>query len=234
MSATASGPAFWRSFPPFEGLPPEVLDELATAAQRRSWPAGAALFQRGDPGDWMLAIESGCVRLGLMTQAGRELTLRLAEAGETLGEIALLDGEPRSADATALTAVTGHVLARRDYEVLARRWPDLVLGLALWFARRLRETTEQLESIALYPLEARTARFLLFTLRQLHGADLPDEAALRIGVSQGELAAVLGASRPKVNRALQALIEAGALQKQGSGWICRSAALIALAEPDED
>jgi len=232
MSAAAR-PAFWRSFPPFAALSPPALAAVAAAAQPRAWPAGASLFLRGDPGDWMLAIETGRVRLGLVTQSGRELTLRLAEPGETLGEIALLDGAPRSADATALTAVTGHVIARHDFESLARRLPDLIPGFASWLARRLRETTEQLESIALYPLEARTARFLLFTLRQLHGDDLPDEAPLRMEVSQSELAAVLGASRPKVNRALLALAEAGALQKNGAGWICRTDALIALAEPDE-
>lgn len=230
----AARPAFWRSFAPFAALPPDALAAVAAAAQPRSWQARAALFQRGDPGDWMLAIESGRVRLGLVTQAGKELTLRLAGPGEILGELALVDEAPRPADATALTAVTGHFLFRRDFDLLVRRLPDLLPGFTLWFARRLRETTGQLESIALYPLEARTARFILFTLRQLHGEDLPPEAALLLEVSQTELAAVMGASRPKVNRALQALVEAGALEKAGTGWICRSAALLVLAEPDEE
>ena len=99
---------------------------------------------------------------------------------------------------------------------------------------RLRETTEQLESIALYPLEARMARFLLFTLRQLNGDVLPDVASLSLQISQSELAAVLGASRPKVNRVIQSLTAEGALLREGEAWRCDTARLLALAEPDAD
>lgn len=231
-AADAFRPSYWRSFPIFAGLAPEALSAVAAAARPVSWPAGAVLFQRGDPGDWLLAIGAGRVRIGLVTQGGRELTLRLAEGGETLGELALFDGAPRSADATALVPTRGHLLHRGDYERLAAAIPGLTAALARWLARRLRETTEQLESIALYPLEARAARFLLFTLRQLHGEDLPGQAALRLEVNQSELAAVLGATRSKVNRALQALAASGALARSGEGWVCDTARLIALAEPD--
>ncbi|MFC3182858.1 Crp/Fnr family transcriptional regulator [Cypionkella sinensis] len=227
-------PSFWRSFPLFEDLPETVLADVAAVAVPQRWTAGTVIFQRGDAGEWLVALKSGRVRLSLITQGGRELTLRHAEPGDTLGELALFDQQPRSADATAVAETLGYVLARRDYDVLARTHPALTMGVARYLSRRLRETTEQLESIALYPLEARAARFLLFTLRQLNGHDLPARATLRLEISQTELATVLGASRPKVNRALQALADAGALIKGGDGWDCDIAALQTLAEPDAD
>lgn len=228
-----SRPGFWRSFPMFAELDAGVLAALAGVAVPQVWPAGTVLFQRGDPGDWMVALESGRVRLSLVTRTGRELTLRHAGPGDTLGELALFDGEPRSADATALVATTGHVLHRRDLEALARSHPGLMQGVARYLSRRLRETTEQLESIALYSLEARLARFVLFTLRQLDGDELADTAHLALDISQTELATLLGASRPKVNRALAALAEAGALVREGAAWRCDVAALEALAEPGD-
>ncbi|WP_444429433.1 Crp/Fnr family transcriptional regulator [Rhodobacter capsulatus] len=149
-----------------------------------------------------------------------------------MGEFALVDGEPRSADATAVQPTTGFVLDRARFTALAGAHPALGLSVARYFCRRLRETTEQLEGIALYQLEARLARFLLFSLRQLNGPDLPPTAVLRLEISQGELAAVLGASRPKVNRALQALEAAGAILRQDGAWTLDPVALSAAAEPE--
>ena len=227
-------PSFWRSFLLFQDLPDAVIADIDAASSPKSWPAGEVIFQRGDAGEWLVALKSGRVRLSLITQGGRELTLRHAEAGDTLGELALFDQDPRSADATAVVETAGYVLARRSYDALAAKHPALTMAVARYLSRRLRETTDQLESIALYPLEARAARFLLFTLRQLNGHDLPARATLRLEISQTELATVLGASRPKVNRALLALAEAGALIKGPDGWDCDISALQTLAEPDAD
>lgn len=224
-------PAFWRSVPLFSGLADGSLGALAALARRRAWTAGEVLFQRGDPGDWLVVLAEGRVRLSLGTPGGRELVLRHAEAGDCLGELALLDGAPRSADATAIAPVGGWILSRADWQAQAAADPALMQAALGWLCQRLRETTDQLESIALYDLQARAARFLLFTLRQLHGDDLPPQAALRLGISQSEIAAVLGASRPKVNRALQALEEAGALVRAEGVITCDTAALADLAEP---
>lgn len=227
-------PAFWRSFPIFEDQSPELLARLGAVAVQRAWAPGEMLFQRGDPGDYLVALAEGRVKLTLLTPQGRELILRHAEAGDTLGEFALFDHEPRSADATAVAVTSGYVLSRHAFQDLSLRHPDLIAGVARYFCRRLRETTDQLESIALYNLEARAARFLLFTLRQIHGDDLPPHPVLRLEISQTEIAAVLGASRPKVNRALQALAEGGALMRQGDAWVCDVALLRGFADPDAD
>jgi CRP-like cAMP-binding protein len=77
-----------------------------------------------------------------------------------------------------------------------------------------------MESIAIYDLQMRVVRFFLMSLRQVHGPDLPDEAPLQMGLNQTDLSAILGASRPKVNRVLQDLLAVGALRRDGGTWVC--------------
>ena len=226
------GRGLWKSFRMFEPLAPGVLDAIAAAARPRRWGPGELLFQRGDAGDWLVALTDGQVRISVSTPGGRDLVLRHAEPGEMLGELALFDGQPRSADATAVGAVTGQVLTRADFRRIAAAHPALYDAALAHLAAMLRGTTEQLESIALYQLQARVARFFLAAFRALHGEDIPDGAALDLRISQGELAALTGASRPKVNRVLADLKAAGALDQDGATWRCDPAALEALAGDD--
>lgn len=216
---------FWKSFEMFAPLGPAALDAVTAAARPRKWSNGEVLFQRDDPGDWLVALESGRVRISLVTQGGRELVLRHAEAGEMLGEIALFDRQPRSADATAVGAVSGWVVTRRAFDTLAAQDPVFYEAALTRLSTLLRATTLQLESIALYQLRARVARFLLITLEQLHGADIPESAPLALGLSQGELAAVLGATRPKVNKVIQDFRDEGLIRDESGIWTCDIAAL---------
>lgn len=229
-----AGRAFWKSFRIFAPLGPEVLDALSDAAQSRHWDAGQQIFSRGDEGDWLVALEEGRVRISLLSASGRELVLRHAAEGEILGELALFDAEPRSADAVAVGRVTGHVLSRASFRDISARHPSLNEAALAHLSAMLRDTTGQLESIALYQLRARVARFFLFALTQLNGDDIPEGAAIRLPVSQGELAAMLGASRPKVNRVLQDFREEGLLADEGQGvWRCEVAGLRIEAVADD-
>ena len=228
-----AGRGFWKSFRMFAPLPPEALEAVAAAAQSRSWGPGEVMFQRGDPGDWLVALADGRVKIALLSAAGRELVLRQAEAGEMLGELALFDARPRSADATAVTAVSGHVLTRAAFRAVATRHPALNEAALAHLSAMLRDTTAQLESIALYQLRARVARFFLYALTQLNGEDIPEGARLSPGLSQGELAALLGASRPKVNRVLQDFRDEGLLAEEGGVWVCAVALLRAEAAQDD-
>ncbi len=218
----------------FEPLAPEALEAIDAAAQSRSWAPGEVIFQRGDAGDWLLALADGRVKISLLAPAGRELVLRQAEAGEMLGEIALFDAQPRSADATAVTAVRGHLLTRAAFRTVAARHPELNAAALSHLSAMLRDTTAQLESIALYQLRARVARFFLYALTRLNGEEIPDEARIAPGLNQGELAALLGASRPKVNRVLQDFRDEGVLVEEGGGvWSCDLPRLRAEAAADD-
>ncbi|HVG49910.1 MAG TPA: Crp/Fnr family transcriptional regulator, partial [Rubellimicrobium sp.] len=153
----------------FSELSPETLSALAASSRRHSWPAGGLIFQRGDEGDHMLAITEGRVRLSLATAQGRELMLRQLGPWEVMGELSLLDGETRSADATAVEPTAAIILPRARFLEIAGTRPDLGLAVARHLSRLVRSTNQQMESIALYDLRTRLVRFFLFSLRHGYG-----------------------------------------------------------------
>ena len=232
MSDNTKSLVFWRSFPIFETFDDDVIRKVMAIAIPKSWPSGATLFQRGDDGNQMIALASGRIKLSLLTPQGKELTLRHVEPGMILGEMAILDGEPRSADATATMSSKGYVIRKSDFQSLLSTYPQAANSIIAYLCNRLRDTTEQLETIALYDIDSRVARFLMAALRQLHGDELPDSANLQLFLSQSEIASILGASRPKINRAIMALEDAGAITRNGTVINCNIQRLTALAEPD--
>lgn len=234
MAESPKSVAFWRSFPIFEEFTAALIEEVRSLAQQRRWTAGAVIFQRGDPGDYMILVASGRIKLSLITPQGRELTLRHMEEGGLLGEMAVIDGEPRSADATASVATEGYVISKGDFSAFLAKNPAAMQAVMRFLCRRLRETNEQLETLALYDLDSRVARFFLLTMRQVLGEEPPEEATLKIGLSQSEIASVVGASRPKINRAILSLEEKGAIERKGPAILLRTRKLRAVAEPDED
>lgn len=218
----------------FDGVAAETLAELATSASTRRWAAGQVMFQRGDAEDHLLAIAAGQVRLSLMTPNGRELVLKVLGPGEVLGEFALIDGMPRSTDAMALGHVTAIVITREQFLRVAQARPDLPLAFARYLCTLLRTTNFQMESIALYDLQGRLIRFILMVIRQTHGPTPPPEVRIELGLNQSDLAAALGATRPRINNALQELIASGAIQRDGSAVICDLPKLQALADERQD
>jgi CRP/FNR family cyclic AMP-dependent transcriptional regulator len=234
MSEINRSLAFWRSFPIFEELPKELIDEVMDLAQHRRWPSGTVIFQRGDQGNYMILLTKGRIKVSLFTTHGKELSLRHFEAGSLIGEMAVLDGEPRSADATAAASSEGYVIGKSEFRAFMARHPAATDAVVNFLCQRLRETNQTLETIALYNLDARVARYLLATLRQVNGDDdLPDEARLHLGLNQVELGAILGASRPRINRAMSDLEDAGAIQRHGDIIDCNIPRLMKLADPDD-
>lgn len=203
----------------FSGVDEATLSALAGTAVRRAWDSGTVLFQRGDAGEYLLALTSGRVRLSVSSPSGKELVLRHMGPGEVLGEFSLIDGQPRSADATVVEPSSGIILPREKFLQVAGSYPQLGMALARHLCQQLRSTNYQMESIALYDLKSRVARFLMFALREQHGATLPDRATLRHVLNQAELAAVLGASRPKINQVLQAMLTDGVLTREGAATL---------------
>ncbi|OJF90464.1 Crp/Fnr family transcriptional regulator [Pararhizobium antarcticum] len=234
MSEINKSPAFWRSFPIFEDFDKETIGALAALAIYRKWTPGTVIFQRGDEGNYMIAVVSGRIKLSLITPQGRELLLRHIEAGALFGEMAILDDQPRSADATAITVTEGYVISKKAFLDFITHTPDAAGSIIRYLCTQLRDTTDKLETIALYDLNARVARFFLTTLKQIHGTDLPESANLRLTLSQSDIAGILGASRPKVNRAILALEEASAIKRADGVISCHIGRLQKLADPEED
>ncbi len=213
----------------FAGVPSAALAKLAGALRPRTLRGGELLCGRGDPGDRLFVVLEGRLRVSVVTAEGRELSMRIAGPGEMVGEIAVFDGGARSTDMTAIGPTrVGALPAEALFAALAEH-PAIARNALRLVCRRLRDTTEQLESIALYPIEQRLARLLLVALR-----DAPATPGRRepvaLNLTQTEIAQLLGASRPKVNGALAKLEQAGALRRTADRLFCDRARLTEIAE----
>ena len=138
-------------------------DRGAVAAQMReaTYAPGQLIFGRGDAGEGLYLVVEGRVRLSVLSAEGRVLSFSHAGRGDIFGEIATLDGQARTADATALTRVTTTMLARSSLKRLMEAKPQLAQAAVALLCRRLRTTSEQIEAIALHSTQVRLARFLL-------------------------------------------------------------------------
>ncbi len=214
----------------FRDQPAEILAEIAEAMQEVRYAAGAQIFARGDPGDALFLVRSGRVRISILTPDGRELSFAHAVSSDIFGEIAVLDGSPRSANATALTDVAALRLSRSNFNRLVDRHSSLARAAIHLLCARLREVSDHLEDIALLPLTARLARFFL---NRLSGRPREPGVRASLGMSQSELALLLGASRPKVNAALMSLAQAGAIARDGEIFSCNPRILADLAQREK-
>jgi CRP/FNR family transcriptional regulator, cyclic AMP receptor protein len=183
----------------FGKLPPDDLDALLLHARVEHYPAGREIFAKGSPGRSMMAILNGTVRISAPTPAGPDIVLTMLHAGEVFGEIALLDAEDRTADATAVTDCELLVLDHRDFVPFLERRADLCILLLKLLCQRLRNTDEQVEAVMFGRLDARIAKALV-RLAQSEPV-LRDGIALRI--TQQELAGMVGATRESVNKQLR-------------------------------
>jgi CRP/FNR family transcriptional regulator, cyclic AMP receptor protein len=217
----------------FGTLAPNALEQIASRFHTTQFKRGQTIYERGDAGNALYLIRSGQIRFSVVSGEGRELSVRMAKAGEVIGEIAVLDRQPRTATAVALTAVTAHSLSRTELDRLLLQEPQFARNAIDFLCHRLRDTTDQLELIALYPVEVRLARFLLVALKGQSGPS-GKRIPLELGFSQGELAQLLGASRPKVNLALGLLEEAGAIGRTSDRLFCDPAVLARIAEKTDD
>jgi CRP/FNR family transcriptional regulator, cyclic AMP receptor protein len=208
------------------------LERLAARLRERRFDAQQLIFARGEPGDRLYLIEEGRVRLSVVTEDGRELAFRQAGPGDIIGEVAVLDGGARSADATALTPVTAHSLDRADLREGIAADSAFAAGVIAMLCHRLRDTSQQLENIALFPIEVRLAR-LFQALTADAEKDRQGRIRLTLRMSQSELALLVGASRPKVNGALASLEESGAVTRIEGGYSCHAARLAAIAGSEE-
>jgi CRP-like cAMP-binding protein len=213
----------------FNGLAPADLAACAAKFRQASFGRGQVLFGRGDVGTHLYLVAEGMIRLAIANPEGRELSFQISKAGDLIGEIAVLDGGPRSAEATAITPVTAFTLERSALHELCSLHPSVSNAVILFLCRRIRDASDHLEAIALCPMEVRLARFLLVALgdrKALPGRRVP----LELGFTQSELASLLGASRPKINVALGVLENAGAIGRTADRLFCDPEKLAHIAQ----
>ncbi len=192
----------------FEAMRPDELDEILRFSTERRITRGATIFQQGDAGTSMMAVLRGRVRVSAVSGEGKEITLTTIGPGEVFGELALLDGKPRSNDVSAVEDTLLLVVERKHFLPFLGRNEDLYLRMIGVLCEKLRRTSLALEELALFELPARLARLLL-KLADDYGR--PGNGSIRIDlkVSQRDLANRVASSRETVNKQLRTWREDG-------------------------
>lgn len=203
----------------FSALHQDQRDTLGAKMLPRSFQAGQLIFAHGDMGNEVYLVTQGRVRLSIDSADGRSLAFTHASKGDIFGEIATLDGGQRTADAIALTKVEVLTLHRTVLRDLVNTSSEFAEAVILLLCKKLRDTSEQVEQVVLNQIEIRVARFLLHTLKFSAPSGL-QKVRLELGMSQGELALLIGSTRQTVNSALSSLERYGAIQRVGSALEC--------------
>jgi CRP-like cAMP-binding protein len=180
------------------------LSDLLERATLHAMRKGDVLLHQGDPGEALVILLDGTLRISMVASNGREIILDYAEAGSVLGEIALLDGGERTASVTALGDGQYLKLGARAFREVIERHPSIAWRLLREMARRLRNANLTIESDRAYASGPRLARTLQRLMQRSEAA-----ASLRLSMSQSELGAFAGISRENINRQLGAWADAG-------------------------
>src|SRR5215470_15193319 len=206
----------------FRGLPDSALDRIAALATRRSYPKGSVIFSQGEPGDALFGVIAGQVRISASGAAGQEVFLNIMEPGDTFGEVAVMDGLPRTAGAFALEDTALIVIKRADFLKLLEREPKLAIHLLKLLCERLRWTSALVEETAFLAGPARLAKRLLI-LASLHGRST-SVGELELRISQADLARFLNISRQIVNQNLREWLR--------NGWVDLGNSRIVIRNPE--
>lgn len=198
--SSASKLSVLRKHPIFCDLEPEALDQLCRYAKYTTFKRGATIAAKGDPGNSLFAVISGTVKISSSSPDGRSAILNLIGPGEIFGEIAVLDGAPRTADATANTNCEVYIIDRRDFLPFVRSQPALAMKFIELLCARLRWTSQQVEQVILQNLPARLASALLgLTERRKL-----DSGSRTIAITQQEISEMVGMTRESINKQLRA------------------------------
>jgi CRP/FNR family cyclic AMP-dependent transcriptional regulator len=206
-----------HALPLFDGLDDETLHYLAKDTWQRQFNAGDIICYQGDPGSTCHIITRGRVRVFVVDEDGRELSVRIMGPGEIIGEMALLDSLPRSASIEALEKTHTLELNRDALLWCLRESPQLSLNLLQSLSSRLRSSTAEAGELASLTVVERLMRRLQ-QLAELSGQPVPGGVRVMLPMTQQDLAALVGTSRESVNRALVRLRRQGKVRLE-QGWV---------------
>jgi CRP-like cAMP-binding protein len=204
-----------RNHPLFSDLPPAVIAHLASYMKTRKVARGATIFAKGDPGTGLMGVLTGTVKVSVASADGKDIVLNVFREGEIFGEIALLDGRPRTADAVAMSDCELAMIERRDFVPFLKDRPDVTLKFIEILCSRLRRTSEQVQDVTFLNLPARLAKALLQLTNSADG-NVPRQ---KIGITQRELSQMIGRSRESTNKQLRAWAKRGWIKLERGGLV---------------
>ena len=191
--------AILRGHNHFGKLTPDHIERLSACIVSKTVKRGTHIYAKGDPGISLCAIGKGRVKIGITTVDGKDAVFNVLGKGDIFGEIALLDGNPRTADATAATDCELFVIDGRDFIPLIREEPDIALRIIEILCANLRRTTAQAEEVMFLDLPSRLAKALM----RLVDPDTARKEERKVSTTQRDLGNMIGMSRESINKQLR-------------------------------
>jgi CRP-like cAMP-binding protein len=198
----------------FGGLDEDVRASVAERMLTRRFSKGDFIFHQGDPGESLYVVAEGLIRLFVTSEDGDEMVLANLESGDMFGELAVIDGGPRSASAKAVASTTLQALTQSAFIDVLQQSPQLIQTLHRSLGGLLRRVLEQASDLVFLDLPGRVAKLLL-GLAQERGTRTDDGIIVDLQLSQETLARMVGGSRPTVNQILKGFEQRGYVELEG-------------------
>ena len=214
-SVSMNAENFLKEVPLFRSLSPEDIRRLAASLTTRSLKKGEVLFNKGSEGNALYIIRNGSIKIALPSRDGDEVILAIFSRGDFFGEMALVDGMPRSADAVAFEPSEVFVLNRKDFIDCLKGNESAIQSILTSLSLRLRKTDDLLEDTCFLNISDRFAKKLL-ELAETHGRKEGDAIFIDLDLTQTDLASMVGATRESINKELRILREKGLVSREGN------------------
>jgi|TARA_B100001079_G_C16387605_1_gene505203 CRP-like cAMP-binding protein len=200
--------------PIFSDLSAKVLDELLSRMTKRSYQKNNMILMEDEFGDTFFIIASGSIKITRVSEDGREVILAMLGEGEFFGEMSLLDGETRSANAIAIEESDVLILKRHDFLLFLERFPRIAISLLTEMAGRIRKSDQQIESLSLSDAEHRIGITLIRMAEEL-GTIRQGKVEISNLPYQQDIANMAGTSRETVSRMMKILEDKGFIKRSG-------------------
>jgi CRP-like cAMP-binding protein len=195
----------------FSELTENELHQLAGLVREQHYKKNVTIFHIDDPGTALFILKSGLVKITIEDHSGREIILRILYPTDFFGEMALIDGMPRSATVTTQEPSDALIIYRDQFVALIEKSPKILLDMAAVLSRRLRKVNELIRSLAFFDVYGKVARVLL-NLATERGRQTEHGTVIDLRLTQQELAELAGMSRETMTRTLRDFQQAGCVR----------------------
>jgi len=209
----------------FGQLDPAALAGLASESTVRSYPRGQTVFHQGDPGDCLFVVAAGLLKVFTVSEQGDDLMLATLRPPDTFGELAIIDGGPRSASVEALEPTVLLAISHSAFTRLVRQYPSLQDAVLRSVAGLLRDVLERASDLVFLDLPGRVAKTIL-DLGDERGEASPEGIRVDVELTQEDLAALVGGSRSTVNQILHSFQQRGYVSLQGRTLVLKRPELL--------
>jgi len=218
------GDSLLRTIPFFRNLSDEDISALTELCELKSYSKNSIVFSQHEKGDTLYLILKGSVKVTLLSESGREVILSILKNGDFFGEMAILDGLPRSASVITMENTEFMCLKRERFLHLLSKKPEIGVSILAEMSKRLREADERIESLSLLDVYGRTARWII-KLAKKEGKKTENGILIEKIPKQIDIAGIVGTTRESISRVLTYFQRSGLITIKGSSMIVHDAEL---------